>query len=82
MKEPEYKDPRGGYRERAGQKQRQQAHRHILTALPLIRAYIKMRYSLTYIARQLNNHGYRTQTGKLYTKTQVHRIIQREKLAA
>ena len=76
----EHKERRGGFRENAGQKQRNEAKRLIAPALPLVRALLVAGKNLREIAEKLNEHGYRTRTDKPYTKTHVYRICQRESL--
>ena len=78
--EPEKTERRGGFRANAGKHNQRSASRHVSAALPMIKALITIGESLGKIAQKMNSNGYRTQQGKLYTRTHVYRICQRENL--
>ena len=70
----------GGLREGAGKATQAKAEKHYDPIIPCLERYVEQGITLQEMADRLNVMGHRTQTGKLFNRVHVHKVIKRKNL--
>ncbi len=74
------KGQHGGFRKGAGEATGQRSQQHLKPILPIITAGIEAGKTLQAISGELNDRGFKTQTGRPFQRNHVHKIINRKQL--
>lgn len=74
------KGQHGGFRKGAGEATGQRSRQHLEPILPIISKGLEAGKTLQAIADELNDKGFKTQTGRTFQRNHVHKIIKRRQL--